>query len=934
MRGRCLRRRLAVVGRHRAVFDLRALQLRAVLVHELHRVLVHCAVELRGVGRVARDGDDLFIPPLECVGVLGVRRLGRGIAVVGRRRAVGDVLVRLQHRAVGVLPRDRVGVHRLRIGRGVGHITGDLDDLGRPLVKRVGVLGVRRLGRGRASVARHRAVGDALVDLECCAVLVHPVDSVAAERLGEYCGVDHLTGDRADLRIPAGEFIGVLRGGCLRRRLAVIARRRAVLDILIRLKHFIAVLPCDRVLVQDLLERRGIGRVARDRCRFGIPAREDVAVLSVARFAGNLRAKRRGRAVVKRILAKHSAVVVLPRNRVLIHRLLERCGINHVAGDSADRRRPAGEGVAVLCVARLGRGFAVIHRRFAVGDVLVRLQNSVSVLPRDRVLVHSAVELRGVGCIAGDGNDFRIPTLERVGVLRRGGLGSIRVRRNCAVFHLGRINYGAVIALPRDRVLIHRPRELRGVGYVAGSGNDLRHPAGECVAVLRVARLGRISVCRNLSVFDFGRVDRAAIIVLPRDDDHSAFLDSDARCRRGIVFVGFLVPHQVGAGREMIHRHVRNRCVSGGTGHLNLHIGRKTGDGAVGLSLIGLTGRCQSSRCGLSGLRNREVCRGFAAFVVIGLGNDRLNCVLARIGRDVRAEFCAALGRVGIGHIAVVGVAGHGRGIGRLAVGPALNRDARMDGSFANLEFRCRFAAQIVCGLSDRRLHDVTANLGWDVRAELRGAFDRVSVGHIAVAGIAGHDGHLGALAVGPILERNRRVDRGPHDVEGQLLGAGVTFAWLCIDCHSSGADVRILTPGERIVRTVDKRGFAIRNHRQWLQLAAGIGLVVDRAEGALSDVLLIFMIVLRIIPFITGGAVIEGCSGCRSRGFGIGAIAIAEPRRITIYRYSCNACVALRSLLRCCRGGRGCRQHYFAASLTTGDICTTCSRVQLSGNC
>ena len=131
--------------------------------------------ELRDVDRFALDGADARIPSGERVGAGGVRRsLGR-LAVVGRRRAVRDVLVGFEDVAVPVLPRDGVGVERLGEHGRVGRIGGGRDDLWSPHVfEGVGVLRVGCLGRGGARVRRRYARLD-LVDGEF-GFAVHPRD--------------------------------------------------------------------------------------------------------------------------------------------------------------------------------------------------------------------------------------------------------------------------------------------------------------------------------------------------------------------------------------------------------------------------------------------------------------------------------------------------------------------------------------------------------------------------------------------------------------------------------------------------------------------------------------------------------------------------------------------------------------------------------------
>ncbi len=86
---RNLRRCCAVVGGCGAVCNcLVGLQHRAVVVQPSHRVGVHGCGECRRICSVAGHSGNSRTPPGECVGVLGVRCLGRRFAVIGRRCAV------------------------------------------------------------------------------------------------------------------------------------------------------------------------------------------------------------------------------------------------------------------------------------------------------------------------------------------------------------------------------------------------------------------------------------------------------------------------------------------------------------------------------------------------------------------------------------------------------------------------------------------------------------------------------------------------------------------------------------------------------------------------------------------------------------------------------------------------------------------------------
>ena len=158
------------------VFDTLRINLRAVLVYERHRVLVHGAAELRRVRRITGHIGNGRRPAGERIGVLSRRGLRRRLAVIARRRAVFDVLVLLQLRAVLVLPGDRVAVLRRRERSRVLGIAGHRHDIGRPLIERIGVLSrrvLRRIGVGRRLAVFHRR------RVDHAAVIVLPGDRVA-----------------------------------------------------------------------------------------------------------------------------------------------------------------------------------------------------------------------------------------------------------------------------------------------------------------------------------------------------------------------------------------------------------------------------------------------------------------------------------------------------------------------------------------------------------------------------------------------------------------------------------------------------------------------------------------------------------------------------------------------------------------------------------
>ena len=84
---------------------------------------------------------------------MGVSRLGGRVALVGGDDAVLH-LIGLNHRSVGVLPRDGVFVRGLRVGGLIRHIRVGGRYLWGPAAEGVAVLGVAFLRGGRTSVLR------------------------------------------------------------------------------------------------------------------------------------------------------------------------------------------------------------------------------------------------------------------------------------------------------------------------------------------------------------------------------------------------------------------------------------------------------------------------------------------------------------------------------------------------------------------------------------------------------------------------------------------------------------------------------------------------------------------------------------------------------------------------------------------------------------
>ena len=271
---RFLCRSLAVVSRHLAVGYFAALQFCTIVINELDHVLVDGLGIGRGVSRVSGDRNELGIPTCEGVGVLCGRSLGR-IGMSGYR-AVCDS-GRVDHGIIIVLPGYGVFVDRRSVGRCVGRVAGDGNDLRIPARKCVGVLCSSLFGRIR--VSGYSAVCDC-GRVDHGAVVVLPGDGVFVDRRSVGRNVLGVAGDCNDFRSPSGESVCVLRISCLAR--VCVEGNRAICDRGGVDHSAVVVLPGDGVFV----DRHGVGRgvlsISGDLNDIGSPAGEGVGVLCVS----------------------------------------------------------------------------------------------------------------------------------------------------------------------------------------------------------------------------------------------------------------------------------------------------------------------------------------------------------------------------------------------------------------------------------------------------------------------------------------------------------------------------------------------------------------------------------------------------------------------------------------------------------------------------
>ena len=131
--------------------------------------------------------------------------------------------------------------------------------------------------------------------------------------------------------------------------------------------------------------------------------------------------------------------------------------------------------------------------------------------------------------------------------------------------------------------------------------------------------------------------------------------------------------------------------------------------------------------------------------------------------------------------------------------------------------------------------HRVASDIGTGGDGRAVSAVLRQAVLHRAKAGAARSDESLGLTGVGQRIRRRRGDSRSRlDDVEGQFLGSGIAAALFRGHGHGSGSDIRILAPGNGVMRVRFKNGCVVLYDRVGLDLAAGIGFVGNSLKGAI----------------------------------------------------------------------------------------------------
>ena len=104
------------------------------------------------------------------------------------------------------------------------------------------------------------------IRIQCCindrVIVIQPCDGIGILGGIELCGIGRVTGHRNDLRSPSVvEGVGELCGRSLGRSLAGVGGSLAVSNLLGLQRIAVAVDPCNGVLVDGLIELRGVFRI-------------------------------------------------------------------------------------------------------------------------------------------------------------------------------------------------------------------------------------------------------------------------------------------------------------------------------------------------------------------------------------------------------------------------------------------------------------------------------------------------------------------------------------------------------------------------------------------------------------------------------------------------------------------------------------------------
>ena len=344
---------------------------------------------------------------------------------------------------------------------------------------------------GRISRSNRRCAVLILFCLYYAAIFVLEGDEVLVKSCSKRRLVCCSTGHGYNRVVPTIERIGVLCC-CFLGRIGRGYRRCAILILFCLDNAAIFVLERDEVLVQSRCELCHVGCSTGYSYNRVVPTVERIGVLCCGVLSRISRSYRRC-AVFVLFSLNNAAIFVLERDEVLVQSRSERRLVGCSTGYGYNRVVPTVERIGVLCRGILGR----ISRSNRCCTVLILFcldRAAIFVLEGDEVLVQCRSERCLVGCLARNGYNRIIPTVERVGVLCRSFLGRIsRSNRRCAILILLGFDYAAIFVLEGDEVLVQSCSERCLVGCSTGYGNNRVIPTTEGICILCRSFLGRIS---------------------------------------------------------------------------------------------------------------------------------------------------------------------------------------------------------------------------------------------------------------------------------------------------------------------------------------------------------------------------------------------------------------------------------------------------------
>ena len=243
------------------------------------------------------------------------------------------------------------------------------------------------------------------------------------------------------------------------------------------------------ILIHSSREGCDVSHIA---CNLGnslIPTLKGVGVLRGCSLGGSCTRVRRNSTVCNLAGLQLGAVLVLKGHSVLVYSAIKLSSIGHCTGNGNNFLIPTLKGIGILRSCSLGGSCTRVRRNSTVLNLAGLNGVAVAVNEGYGVLINSAIELSSIGCCAGNGNNFLIPTLKDIGTLRSCSLGGscARVLRNSTVLNLGGLNGVAVAVNEGNRILLYHSIISSGVYSLTGNGVDLGVPTGEGVAGDNVA---------------------------------------------------------------------------------------------------------------------------------------------------------------------------------------------------------------------------------------------------------------------------------------------------------------------------------------------------------------------------------------------------------------------------------------------------------------